>query len=53
MPDCRYPRVFCYWIFLYAAIFVVLFANFYRQTYNKNKAAAAAFAIGAIDGIAR
>ena len=40
MHDCQYPMFFCYWIFLYALIFVLLFANFYRQTYNKKKAAA-------------
>ena len=37
MKDCEYPMIFCYWIFLYAFIFIVLFSNFYIQTYRKRR----------------
>lgn len=35
MKDCRYPRLFAYWILAYAVIFLVMFANFYIQAYKK------------------
>lgn len=33
--ECDYPRLFVYWIGLYAVIFMVMFADFYRQAYKK------------------
>ncbi len=34
--ECNYPILFAYWIFTYAIIFLLFFANFYIQAY-KNK----------------
>lgn len=31
--DCDYPILFAYWIALYAGIFFILFADFYRKAY--------------------
>ena len=36
MKDCDYPKLFVVWIGLYALIFLVMFANFYRQAYKKS-----------------
>ena len=33
--ECNYPIVFTYWIALYAVIFLVLFLNFYVQSYKR------------------
>lgn len=33
--ECDYPRLFVYWIGLYAVIFMVMFADFYIQSYRK------------------
>ncbi|XP_071172434.1 very long chain fatty acid elongase 7-like isoform X2 [Mytilus edulis] len=35
--DCNYPKFFVYLIGLYAVVFMVMFANFYVQTYKKSK----------------
>ncbi|CAC5408130.1 ELOVL7 [Mytilus coruscus] len=35
--DCDYPKFFVYLIGLYAVVFMVMFANFYVQTYKKSK----------------
>lgn len=36
--DCDYPTLFVYWILAYAVIFLVMFADFYRNAYKKPKA---------------
>lgn len=36
LKDCKYPRVFAYWILAYAVIFLFMFANFYIQAYRKS-----------------
>ncbi|KAK3599820.1 hypothetical protein CHS0354_022386 [Potamilus streckersoni] len=36
--DCQYPIIFVYWIGLYAFIFLILFADFYRKSYKKQGA---------------
>jgi len=35
--ECNYPVLFAYWIGLYSIIFLVMFANFYRQAYKASK----------------
>ena len=35
--ECSYPKLFVYWIGLYAVVFMAMFANFYRQAYKKPK----------------
>lgn len=35
LKNCNYPRLFAYWILLYAFIFLIMFANFYIQSYKK------------------
>ncbi|KAJ8305286.1 hypothetical protein KUTeg_015831 [Tegillarca granosa] len=35
--DCAYPKLFVYWIGLYAVVFLVMFVNFYIQAYRKPK----------------
>lgn len=35
MSNCAYPKVFAYWILTYAVIFLVMFANFYIQSYKR------------------
>lgn len=35
--DCDYPTLFVYWILAYAVIFLVMFADFYRNAYKKPK----------------
>jgi len=35
LTDCDYPKIFVYWVGLYALIFLVMFANFYRRSYNE------------------
>jgi elongation of very long chain fatty acids protein 7 len=32
---CNYPIIFAYWIFAYAIMFLLFFANFYAQSYKK------------------
>ncbi|CAF1521084.1 unnamed protein product [Adineta ricciae] len=32
---CNYPILFAYWIFAYAVMFLLFFANFYIQSYKK------------------
>ena len=32
---CNYPIFFAYWIFAYAIMFLLFFANFYVQAYKK------------------
>lgn len=32
---CNYPILFAYWIFAYAIMFLLFFANFYVQSYKK------------------
>lgn len=38
LKDCDYPKLFVYWIGLYALIFLVMFGNFYIQAYRKKPA---------------
>jgi len=38
LENCDYPKLFIVWIGAYAIIFLVMFANFYRQAYKSNKA---------------
>lgn len=38
LKNCNYPKLFAYWILLYAVIFLVMFANFYVQSYKKQPA---------------
>ncbi|CAF0714199.1 unnamed protein product [Adineta steineri] len=33
--ECNYPVLFAYWIFAYAIMFLLFFANFYVQSYSK------------------
>ena len=33
--ECNYPILFAYWIFAYAIMFLLFFANFYIQSYTK------------------
>jgi elongation of very long chain fatty acids protein 7 len=33
--ECNYPILFAYWIFAYAIMFLLFFANFYIQSYKK------------------
>lgn len=33
--QCNYPILFAYWIFAYAIMFLLFFANFYVQAYKK------------------
>ncbi len=33
--ECNYPILFAYWIFAYAIMFLLFFANFYIQAYKK------------------
>jgi len=33
--ECNYPILFAYWIFAYAIMFLLFFANFYMQAYTK------------------
>jgi elongation of very long chain fatty acids protein 7 len=33
--ECNYPILFAYWIFAYAIMFLLFFANFYVQAYKK------------------
>jgi len=33
--ECNYPRLFVYWIGLYALVFLVMFADFYIKAYRK------------------
>jgi len=33
--ECNYPILFAYWIFTYAIMFLLFFANFYVQAYKK------------------
>ncbi|XP_063431011.1 very long chain fatty acid elongase 7-like isoform X2 [Mytilus trossulus] len=35
--DCNYPKFFVYLIGLYAVMFMIMFANFYVNTYKKSK----------------
>ncbi|CAH8657307.1 unnamed protein product [Dicrocoelium dendriticum] len=35
LHDCNYPKLFNYWILSYALIFLVMFANFYTNAYQK------------------
>lgn len=37
--ECNYPRGFMWWIGFHAVLFWFLFADFYKNTYLKNKAA--------------
>lgn len=32
--QCNYPILFAYWIFAYAIMFLLFFANFYVQAYK-------------------
>ncbi|XP_071445056.1 very long chain fatty acid elongase AAEL008004-like [Hetaerina americana] len=42
--DCNYPRAFVWWIGMHAIMFYFLFSDFYKQTYKKKAAKAAAMA---------
>jgi elongation of very long chain fatty acids protein 7 len=44
ISDCDYPMMFGYWIGLYAVVFLILFADFYRKSYRKSSEPAAATA---------
>jgi hypothetical protein len=33
--QCNYPILFAYWIFAYAIMFLLFFANFYIQSYKQ------------------
>ena len=33
--ECDFPKIFSYVILFHGAMFFLLFANFYRQTYTK------------------
>lgn len=35
--DCGYQKGFAYAVMFHALLFMVMFMNFYRHTYNKNK----------------
>ncbi|XP_059473192.1 elongation of very long chain fatty acids protein AAEL008004-like [Neocloeon triangulifer] len=37
--DCNYPRAFVWWIGMHAVMFYFLFADFYKQSYEKKSAA--------------
>ena len=32
--ECDYPMMFAYWIGLYALVFLIMFADFYRKAYS-------------------
>lgn len=40
--DCNYPKAFVWWIGGHAVMFLFLFADFYKSTYSKKRAIAAA-----------
>ena len=37
LKNCNYPKLFVYWIFAYAFIFLIMFADFYIKAYTKPK----------------
>lgn len=46
--ECSYPKLFVYWIGLYAVVFMAMFANFYRQAYKKPKSDSGKVSNGAV-----